>query len=288
MTIRKAIIPAAGLGTRFLPFTKAMPKEMLNIVDKPAIQYNVEELVRSGIEDILIITARNKEAIVNHFDVTPELDEVLRRDQKEDLLQISTEVSDLGPIHFVRQGTAKGLGHAVLCGEQFVGGEPFVVLLGDDLFYNDDLDATKQLMEIHEKTGACVIGVMEIPLEYSYRYGIVQLEEEDGLQKITHMVEKPKPEHAPSNLAVVGRYLLTPEIFDALRRIPRGKGGEFQLTDAIEQLIKEGHLVCACELQGRRYDTGDKLGYLEATVEYALRHPELKDSFKDFLDQRTS
>ena len=284
MKIKKAIIPAAGLGTRFLPFTKAMPKEMLNIVDNPAIQYNVEELTNSGIKDILIITARNKDAIINHFDHTPELDDALKNSNKMDLLALSEKTSEMGNIHFIRQGIAKGLGHAIACGESFIGNEPFIVLLGDDLFYTEEREATQQLIDIHEKYGGSVIGVEEIPIEFSNRYGIVQGQfQDDRIMKLDHIVEKPAPENAPSNLAVIGRYLLTPDIFDALKRIPKGKGGEYQLTDAIALLIEEGKDVFACKLKGNRYDTGDKLGYLQATVEYALRNSELGDNFLKYL-----
>ncbi|WP_459129381.1 UTP--glucose-1-phosphate uridylyltransferase GalU [Guggenheimella bovis] len=286
MKISKAVIPAAGLGTRFLPFTKSMPKEMLNVVDKPTIQYNVEELIESGIDDILIITARNKDAILNHFDETPELDESLRKSNKLELLEISKQASSLGHIHFVRQGIAKGLGHAVLCAESFCHEEPFLVLLGDDVLYNKDNPATKQLIDIYEQTGGSVIAVKEVPLEHTSRYGIVAGEEvSPGLIRLNHIVEKPDPKDAPTNLAVIGRYLLSPTIFKLLKETEPGKGGEIQLTDAIAKLL-EIEPVYAFKVDAKRYDVGDKLGYLEATVEYALRHPELGKGFLEYLKEK--
>lgn len=286
MKIKKAVIPAAGLGTRFLPFTKSMPKEMLNIVDKPTIQYNVEELIESGIDEILIITARNKDSIINHFDITPELDDNLRSHNKTNLLAISEHASNLGKIHFVRQGIAKGLGHAVGCAETFVCDEPFVVLLGDDILYSENDPGTKQIVDIYEKTGCSVIAVKEVPLEHTSRYGIVAGKQvDDRLIKIEHIVEKPDPKDAPSTMAVIGRYLLTPKIFEKLKNTKPGKGGEIQLTDAIALLMEEED-VYAYIVDAKRYDVGDKLGYLEATLEFGLRHPELKDGFREYLNEK--
>lgn len=284
MKVRKAVIPAAGLGTRFLPATKAQPKEMLCIVDKPAIQYIVEEALNSGIEEILIIVGRNKESIANHFDQTPELDHNLESKNKAELLKISKDLSEMANIHFVRQKEAKGLGHAVLCAKAFVGDEPFAVLLGDDIV-TGEVPALKQLMDAHEKHNASILGVQTVAKDQVDKYGIVDGEMiEDRTYEVKRLVEKPSIEDAPSNVAALGRYVLTPEIFECLERTPRGKGDEIQLTDGMD-LLRESQKIMAYDFTGKRYDTGDKLGYLKATVEFALEHEGLKDGFKAYLKE---
>ncbi|PID82629.1 MAG: UTP--glucose-1-phosphate uridylyltransferase [Clostridiales bacterium] len=282
MKVKKAIIPAAGLGTRFLPYTKAMPKEMLNIVDKPAIQYNVEELVDSGIEDILIISARNKDSIINHFDITPELDNNLKIKGQDELLKISEHASNLAHIHFIRQGFAKGLGHAVYMARHFIGNEPFVVLLGDDIIHYEGISPIKKMYKIYEKTGSSVIGTIDIPMEKTNLYGIIESKNINGLEEIVGIVEKPDPKEAKSNRAVIGRYLLTPEIFECIENVDSGYGGEIQLTDAIALLL-ESQKVYSHKITGDRYDVGNKNGYLKATVEYALRDKKLSKHFKEYL-----
>lgn len=279
--IRKAVIPAAGLGTRFLPATKAQPKEMLPIVDKPAIQFIIEEAIQSGIEEILIITGRNKRAIEDHFDRAVELELTLKDQGKYDLLGLVQEISDV-TIHYVRQKEAKGLGHAVLCAKQFVGNEPFAVLLGDDIV-DASVPCLKQLIDVYEDYGGSVLGVQEVPRDKVSSYGIVQPSRvKDNLWKAIDLVEKPSVEEAPSQLAVLGRYIIEPEIFELLETTEPGRGGEIQLTDALRQLavIKS---VYAYNFEGRRYDIGDKQGYLEATIEYALKRPELRDKFLRYL-----
>lgn len=284
MKVRKAVIPAAGLGTRFLPATKAQPKEMLCIVDKPAIQYIVEEALASGIEEILVIIGRNKESIANHFDQTPELDHNLASKNKEELLAISKGLSEMANIHFVRQKEAKGLGHAVLCAKAFVGDEPFAVLLGDDIV-TGEVPALKQLMDTHEKYGASVLGVQTVAEDQVDKYGIVDGEMiEDRTYEVKRLIEKPSIDEAPSNVAALGRYVLTPEIFECLEKTPRGKGDEIQLTDGMD-LLRETQKIMAYDFSGKRYDTGDKLGYLKATVEFALEHEGLKDGFKEYLKE---
>lgn len=279
--IRKAIIPAAGLGTRFLPATKAQPKEMLPIVDKPAIQFIVEEAVASGIEEILIITGRNKRSIEDHFDRNLELEYSLKASGKYDLLSLIQEISDVD-IHYIRQKEARGLGHAVLCAKQFVGNEPFAVLLGDDI-----VDATvpclKQLIEVYEDCGGSVLGVQEVPRRQVCRYGIVKPQAiKERLWKVLDLVEKPKVEEAPSRLAVLGRYVIEPEIFEILAATPPGAGGEIQLTDALRTL-GESKPIFAYQFEGRRYDIGDKQGFLEATIEFALKRPDLREGFLKYL-----
>ena len=279
--VRKAIIPAAGLGTRFLPATKAQPKEMLPIVDKPAIQFIVEEAVASGIEEILIITGRNKRSIEDHFDRNLELEYSLRASGKYDLLSLVQEIADVD-IHYIRQKEARGLGHAVLCARQFVGNEPFAVLLGDDI-----VDATvpclKQLIEVYEDCGATVLGVQEVPKQEVCRYGIVDAGKiKERLWNVVDLVEKPSIEEAPSRLAVLGRYIITPEIFDVLAITPPGAGREIQLTDAL-RILKQQQSIFAFHFEGRRYDIGDKQGFLEATVEYALKRPEIREKFLRYL-----
>ena len=279
--VRKAIIPAAGLGTRFLPATKAQPKEMLPIVDKPAIQFIVEEAIASGIEEILIITGRNKRSIEDHFDRNLELEYSLKNSGKYDLLSLIQEISDVD-IHYIRQKEARGLGHAVLCAKQFVGDEPFAVMLGDDI-----VDATvpclKQLIEVYEDCGGSVLGVQEVPRRQVCRYGIVKPQSmKERLWKALDLVEKPKVEEAPSRLAVLGRYVIEPEIFEILATTPPGAGGEIQLTDALRTLGKTKPIY-AYQFEGRRYDIGDKQGFLEATVEFALKRPDLREGFLKYL-----
>ncbi|EGO62259.1 UTP--glucose-1-phosphate uridylyltransferase GalU [Acetonema longum] len=279
--IRKAVIPAAGLGTRFLPATKAQPKEMLPIVDKPAIQYIIEEAIQSGIEEILIITGRNKRAIEDHFDRNVELELTLKAQGKYDLLGLVEELSNV-TIHYIRQKEAKGLGHAVLCARQFVGNEPFAVLLGDDII-DSPVPCLRQLMNVYEDCPGTVLGVQEVPQNKVSSYGVVKPEfVRPNLWKAMDLVEKPAVEDAPSRLAVLGRYIIEPEIFALLENTPPGRGGEIQLTDALRRLALE-QLVYAYNFEGRRYDVGDKQGYLEATVEFALRRPDLREPFLRYL-----
>ncbi|OPL07550.1 MAG: UTP--glucose-1-phosphate uridylyltransferase [delta proteobacterium ML8_F1] len=284
MKIRKAVIPAAGFGTRFLPFTKTTPKEMISIVDKPAIQYIIEEAVASGIEEVLIVLSRGKEAIINHFDETPELDQLLEDSGKTELLKLSQEAAHLAKIQYVRQGLSKGLGHAILCAKSFVGDEPFVVLLPDDLV-DSQVPAIQQLIETHQRYGGTVLGVQPVPKEEVSKYGIIKgrLVAEDTYE-IETMVEKPEIDEAPSELAVLGRYVLMPGIFEMIEKTPPGKGGEIQLTDSINQQI-ETEKVYARVFEGNRYDTGNKLGYLEATLNYGLKHPEVGEAFKELLSR---
>ena len=279
--IRKAVIPAAGLGTRFLPATKAQPKEMLPIVDKPAIQYIIEEAIQSGIEDILIITGRNKRAIEDHFDRAVELEMTLKNQGKYDLLGLVEELSNV-TIHYVRQKEPKGLGHAVLCARQFVGQEPFAVLLGDDII-DAAVPCLKQLMEVYEDCPGTILGVQQVPQRQVSSYGIVKpVAVKDNLWRAADLVEKPVVDEAPSRLAVLGRYIIEPEIFEILAATPPGRGGEIQLTDALRTLSTL-RPVYAFQFEGRRYDVGDKQGYLEATVEYALKRPDLRENFLRYL-----
>lgn len=282
MKVKKAIIPAAGYGTRFLPATKSMPKEMLTIVDKPAIQIIVEEAVAAGIEDILIITGRGKDMIQDHFDNTPELEAVLEKQGKSELLKIVQDVSNLANVHYVRQKEALGLGHAVLCAKTFVGNEPFVVMLGDDIV-DSDIPCTKQLIDAFETYQCSIVGVQPVEWSQVDKYGIVEVEEiKDRDLRVRGLVEKPALDEAPSNYAILGRYVLTPEIFDKLQNTEPGKNGEIQLTDALRGLLEDQGIV-AHNFEGTRYDTGDKLGYLKATVEMGLRHSEVKDRFREYL-----
>ena len=282
-TITRAVIPAAGLGTRFLPATKATPKEMLPIVDKPTIQYIVEEALASGIEDILIITGRSKRAIEDHFDRSIELELNLSEKGKEEWLDMVRSISDIR-VHYIRQKEPRGLGHAILCAKQFIGNEPFAVLLGDDVVYNDKRPALRQLIDVYEKTGASVLGVQEVPREKVSSYGIVAARgtRDPRTFAVADMVEKPPVNEAPSNMAVLGRYIITPEIFELLEHTNPGAGGEIQLTDGLRSLLKI-QPVYAYNIEGRRYDVGDKEGFLEATVEYALRRSELREEFLDYL-----
>lgn len=281
--ITKAVIPAAGLGTRFLPATKACPKEMLPIVDKPTIQYIIEEALASGIKDILIISGHNKRAIEDHFDRNPELEVNLKEHGKDELLEQVKAIADVN-IHYIRQKEPKGLGHAILCAKAFIGDEPFAVLLGDDVVYNDENPCLKQLIDVYNATGSSVLGCQTVPQEKVSSYGIVASEatENERIFKVNDMVEKPAVNEAPSRLAVLGRYVITPEIFKILEQTAPGRGGEIQLTDALKVLAKEQSMY-AYDFVGRRYDVGDKQGYLEATVEYALRRDDLKDKFLAYL-----
>ena len=280
--VRKAVIPAAGLGTRFLPATKAMAKEMLPIVDKPKIQFIVEEAINSGIEDILIVTGKSKRPIEDHFDSNPELEANLKSKGKMELLELVEETTGLN-LFFVRQSYPKGLGDAVLQAKAFVGNEPFVVMLGDDLM-EDEVPLTKQLINGYDKTHASNIAVMKVPHEETSKYGIIDVEGQvdETTYNVRRFVEKPNPEDAPSDLAIIGRYLLTPEIFDILENQEPGAGNEIQLTDAIDTLNKTQR-VFAHEFKGTRYDVGDKFGFLKTSIQYGLKHPEIKDSLNDYI-----
>jgi UTP--glucose-1-phosphate uridylyltransferase len=292
--VTKAVFPVAGLGTRFLPATKANPKEMLPVVDKPLIQYAVEEAVAAGITELVFITGRSKRAIPDHFDTAYELEATLEKGGKQDMLEL---VRNITPPNvtciYIRQAAPLGLGHAVLCAAPVVGDAPFAVLLADDLIAARDpglhtATCLKDMIEVYNQRGASIIGVEEIPIEFSRRYGIVKPRAVgNGLYEVDDIVEKPAPENAPSNLGVVGRYVLTPRVFDLLRATQRGAGGEIQLTDALAELIKFERLF-AYNIPGHRYDCGSKLGYLEATIEYGLRHPELGEDFKQFLLERAN
>lgn len=279
-SIRKAVIPAAGFGTRFLPATKAQPKEMLPIVDTPAIQYIVKEALDSGIEEILIITGRSKRAIEDHFDSSVELEELLQKQGKNKQLAMVKDLADI-KVHFIRQKAPRGLGDAVLCAKAFIGDEPFAVLLGDDIVYNPDKPCLQQLMDCYEKHPGIILGAQFVPNDKVSSYGIVSGDPLlDNLYRVSGLVEKPSVDKAPSNLAVLGRYILTPDIFDILENTKPGVGNEVQLTDA---LAASKTTKYALAYEGIRYDTGDKLGYLKATVEYALRNEELGPAFKDYL-----
>jgi UTP--glucose-1-phosphate uridylyltransferase len=280
--IRKAIIPAAGLGTRFLPATKAQPKEMLPIVDKPAIQYIVEEAIESGIEDIIIVTGRNKRAIEDHFDKSVELEMMLEEKGNLELLRIVQAVSNLADVHYIRQKQPLGLGHAILCARKFIGDEPFAVLLGDDILQSSP-PGLKQMIDIYEQTQTSVIAVKEVAWEDVSKYGIVSPAQSlDAYKLIDDLVEKPDREQAPSNLAVIGRYIIEPDIFSILEGLQPGRGGEIQLTDALRALNKQ-HQMVAYLMQAKRYDVGDKFGYIEATIELALNRPDLQDQVKAYL-----
>jgi UTP--glucose-1-phosphate uridylyltransferase len=282
--VRKAIIPAAGLGTRFLPATKAMPKEMLPIVDKPTIQYIVEEAVASGIEDIIIVTGKGKRAIEDHFDFAPELEQNLVEKGKFDLLDKVRYSTNLVDIHYIRQKEPKGLGHAVWCARNFIGDEPFAVLLGDDIVQSET-PCLRQLIEQYEETRSSVIGVQSVPDEETHRYGIVEPSVQDGRRyQVENFVEKPSPGTAPSNLAIMGRYILTPEIFMFLDQQEKGAGGEIQLTDAIQKL-NQIQRVFAYDFQGKRYDVGEKIGFVKTTIEFALKDDSLRIEMLDFLSE---
>ncbi|ETI69170.1 UTP--glucose-1-phosphate uridylyltransferase GalU [Neobacillus vireti] len=281
--VRKAIIPAAGLGTRFLPATKAMPKEMLPIVDKPTIQYIVEEAIDSGIEDIIIVTGKSKRAIEDHFDTTPELEQNLLEKEKYALLKKINYVSNLADIHYIRQKEPKGLGHAVWCARKFIGDEPFAVLLGDDIVQSDT-PCLKQLINQYEETHSSVIGVQTVHDDETHRYGIIDPSAQQGRRyQVNNFVEKPKPGTAPSNLAIMGRYVLTPEIFSFLENQETGAGGEIQLTDAIQKL-NSIQRVFAYDFEGKRYDVGEKIGFVKTTIEFALQDENLRHEVLDFLN----
>jgi UTP--glucose-1-phosphate uridylyltransferase len=286
-SVRKAVLPAAGLGTRFLPATKAQPKEMLPVVDKPLIQYVVEECVASGIDNIIIVTGRGKNAIEDHFDSSPELESFLESKGKSDLAELVHNIGNMVHFSYTRQKEALGLGHAVLVAKELVGDEPFAVLLGD-VIIPGPCPATKQLCQVYERTGIGAIAVEEVPRAKTGLYGIVDVEPstEAGagakLMKIRNLVEKPNPADAPSNLAVTGRYVLPPEIFDCLERTKPGRGGEIQLTDALQLLANESGLY-ACVYEGKSYDAGDKLGFLKASVEIGLENKEFGDEFREYL-----
>ncbi|WP_427113793.1 UTP--glucose-1-phosphate uridylyltransferase GalU [Megasphaera sueciensis] len=283
--IRKAVIPAAGYGTRFLPATKATPKEMLPIVDKPTIQYIVEEALQSGIEEILIISGHAKRAIEDHFDTTLGLELHLEQQGKTDLLKMIRDISEIN-IHYIRQKHMRGLGDAILCAQSFIDDEPFAVLLGDDVVYNDANPALRQMIDAYDNVGATVLGCQEVPRERVSSYGIVKGKRLDDsrLIRVTDMIEKPAVEEAPSRCAVLGRYIITPDVFEVLRRTEPGKGGEIQLTDALKVMAGR-EAVFAYNFEGKRYDVGDKLGFLKATVEYALRRDDLGEPFKAYLKE---
>lgn len=282
MTVKKAIIPAAGLGIRFLPATKGQPKEMLPIVDKPAIQCVIEEAVASGIEEILIITGRNKRAIEDHFDKSVELEYQLEDKNKKELLEMVQSISNMVDIHYIRQKEPKGLGHAINCAKTFVGKDPFAVLLGDDIVDNE-VPCLKQLINCYNEYKTTILGVQTVPKEDVSKYGIVEgLHIEDRVYKVKDLIEKPSVKETSSNVAILGRYIITPEIFNILENTVPGKGGEIQLTDALKTLISK-EAMYAYNFEGKRYDVGDKLGFLKATVEFALKRDELKEPFMDYL-----
>lgn len=285
--IRKAVIPVAGLGTRFLPVTKAQPKEMLPLVDKPVIQHVVEEAIRAGIESIVLVTGRGKQAIENHFDVAYELEDMLNRRGKQEDLETVRDIAHMAQFAYVRQGEPLGLGHAVLCAQHAVGNEPFALLLGDDVFDEED-PALGALISAHEATGHSVVGVQQVPWEHVPRYGIVNAPEPTAPWWNVHaIVEKPRRENAPSNWAVVGRYILTARVFDHLRDLKPGVGNEYQLTDALAMLAMEGELAAA-PIPAKRFDTGNKLDYLKANVEFALKREDLGSEFFDYLKELVS
>lgn len=284
MKITKAVIPAAGLGTRFLPATKAQPKEMLPIVDKPTIQYIVEEAVKSGITDILIITGRSKRAIEDHFDRSIELELELESKDKTEMLDTVRAISEMVNVQYVRQKMPKGLGHAILCAKSFVGNEPFAVLLGDDIV-DSEVPCLKQLTDAYDENKATILGVQQIDRKNVNKYGIVDgIEISKGIHKVNTLVEKPKMEEAPSNVAILGRYIISPAIFEILENTKPGAGGEIQLTDALKELANIEPMI-AYEFEGKRYDVGDKLGFLQATTEFALKNDELKDDFAKYIKE---
>lgn len=284
--IRKAVIPAAGIGSRVLPATKAQPKEMLPIIDKPAMQYLVEELIDSGITEILIITGRNKESIENHFDYSYELESILKEQGKTELLNVVEEISQLANIYYVRQKAPLGLGHAISKAESFVGDEPFVVLLGDDIMYTENMPVTKQLVnKYYEVGGGNILGIQKVAHDQTSKYGIIDIKEQidDRTYLVKEFVEKPSVDEAPSDYAALGRYVLKPEIFKYLKTIKPGADGEIQLTDAILSMTKDNNPLYAYDFDALRYDTGDKFGMFKANVEFGLRHPELKDRIREYL-----
>jgi UTP--glucose-1-phosphate uridylyltransferase len=282
MKIKKAVIPAAGLGTRFLPATKAQPKEMLPIVDKPAIQYIIEEAVQSGIEEILIITGRNKGAIEDHFDLSFEIEAELKQKKKYELLQLIDKISNLAQIYYTRQKEPKGLGHALLCAKGFVGNEPFAVMLGDDIV-DSSVPCLKQIIDIYNTFQTSIIGVQEVPRSELNKYGIISgTKIEEDIYMIKDLIEKPEIEKAPSNIAILGRYIITPKIFEILENATPGINGEVQLTDALKRLL-EFEPIYAYIFQGKRYDIGDKIGFLKANIEFALRQKDIREDFLSYL-----
>ncbi|WP_288658848.1 UTP--glucose-1-phosphate uridylyltransferase GalU [uncultured Limosilactobacillus sp.] len=285
--VRKAIIPAAGLGTRFLPATKALAKEMLPIVDKPTIQFIVEEARKSGIEDIVVVDGKNKRSIEDHFDSNPELEDNLRSKHKDEMLKLVEDTTDIN-IYFIRQSHPRGLGDAVLTARDFIGDEPFVVMLGDDLnnINNNGQPLTKQLIESYQQTGASTLAVMRVPREDTAKYGVINPSKEGtpGLYNVTSFVEKPAPKDAPSDLAIIGRYVFTPEIFGVLAKTKPGKGNEIQLTDAINTL-NQTQRVFAREYKGDRYDVGNKFGWVKTNIEYGLQHPQVKDELREYIKE---
>ncbi len=283
MSVRKAVFPAAGLGTRFLPATKAQPKEMLPLVDKPTIQYVVEEAVASGLSDIIIVTGRNKRAIEDHFDAAFELEYYLNdRGKVEELAQIKT-ISELASLCYVRQKEPLGLGHAILCARALVGDEPFAVFLGDDIIGGAPVPCMRQLLDVFERHGGPVVAVERVPPERLQQYGVIAGRRvSERVWEITDLVEKPRPQEAPSDLAIIGRYVLTPDLFDLLADTPPDPRGEIQLTDGLRRL-RQRRPMYAVEFEGKRFDTGDKLGFLKATVEFALARPDLSDEFRAYL-----
>ncbi|MGL4804030.1 MAG: UTP--glucose-1-phosphate uridylyltransferase GalU [Cetobacterium sp.] len=285
--VTKAVIPAAGLGTRVLPATKAQPKEMLVIVDKPSLQYIVEELVESGITDIVIVTGRNKNSIEDHFDFSYELENTLERDGKFELLKKIDDISSMANIYYVRQNHPLGLGHAILKAKSFIGDDPFVIALGDDIVYNPDAPVAKQLIDVYEKYGSSVIGVQEVENKDVSKYGIVKPAAilDENTVEMVDFIEKPALEEAPSNLACLGRYLLSGEIFKYLETTEPGKGGEIQLTDAILKMLNDDQKVVAYNFQGKRYDIGNKIGLLKANIEFGLRNEETKDDLIKYLKE---
>ena len=283
-SVKKAIIPAAGLGTRFLPATKAQAKEMLPIVDKPTLQYIIEEAIESGIEEILIVTGRNKKSIEDHFDRSVELELELEQKGKTAMLEMVQDISNM--VNYIRQKEPKGLGHAIHCAKSFIGDEPFAVLLGDDIV-DASTPCLKQMIDAYDEYKTTVLGVQEVARENVDKYGILDVKHiEDRVYKVKDMVEKPSIEEAPSNIAILGRYIITPEIFNILENQAPGKGGEIQLTDALQTLATK-EAIYAYNFEGRRYDVGDKLGFLEATVDFALKRPELRDDFIEFLKTKS-
>lgn len=283
MKVRKAIIPAAGLGTRFLPATKAQPKEMLPIVDKPTIQYIVEEAIDSGIEDILIITGKNKRSIEDHFDKSFELEEALREKNDTELLNLVQDISNLVNIHYIRQKEPKGLGHAIYCAKTFIGNEPFAVLLGDDIVDSQKKPCLKQLIEVFDEYKTTVLGVQTVSEDDVSKYGIVSCRNvDDRVYKVKDLVEKPEKENAPSNIAILGRYIITPQIFKYLENATPGKGGEIQLTDALKALMGS-EAMYAYDFLGKRYDVGNKVGFLQANIEFALKRDDLRDEVTSYL-----
>lgn len=283
--VTKAVIPAAGLGTRVLPATKAQPKEMLVIVDKPSLQYIVEELVASGIKDILIITGRNKNSIEDHFDHSFELENTLEKEGKKELLKKVETIHSMANIYYVRQNYPLGLGHAILKAKSFIGEDPFVIALGDDIMYNPDKEVTKQLIEIYEKYGESIIGVQEVEPKEISKYGVIKIKKsiDDKVTEISDFIEKPKLKEAPSLKACLGRYLLNGDIFNYLEKTKPGKGGEIQLTDGILGMIKENKKILAYDFEGKRYDIGSKEGLLKANIEFGLRNKEIQNEIRNYL-----